>query len=290
MRPSAKAPAKILLRNYLPRTAGYLAAYQRMQNGLTAEHVTRITKRWYTSEGAFLPLRTTDFTEILNAIRPDRRQPAGQQPGARRIVLPRGVRIAPLRFEPPLPLWPAELRTGQPQRARCRVLLLNWDGSVYATGKLERTVTFEGFETTSVPAGTFHDCARIHCITRVSFRFIWVTAEEYFWLHPQAGIVRHAERLDMLLLFLPITHWGLYELVSFQPLRGPEGTAAAGQGPSWPLTGSVANTVIAAGGLPLKIFGLYATFVDRTLGVKYQPSVRMRRSNPQPVLLRTSRK
>ncbi|UCG15352.1 MAG: hypothetical protein JSV19_08630 [Phycisphaerales bacterium] len=120
-----------------------------------------------------------------------------------------------LQLTPPLPQYPVVIDAHQPIELRADVRLYDYQGRRRLGGTLQRTVTFQGYETLEADANTLPDCMRLQIVTRL--RFFWgprVDVTESVWLAPGIGEVRRIERLRGWAWLFPFDEVRQYDLIS----------------------------------------------------------------------------
>jgi len=240
------------LADFLPRIRAYRITYHRSGNGVSTGPVVRRFSPSEVVEG--LMWSSADGDAAAAAESPGRPSESTSPEAASEIA--RAARMVRLRFDPALPLWPESLPALVPQTVAARVEVLSPDGSVWQTGRVRRTCTAEGLETISTAAGTFEDCLRLQCTTTMTVGLIGTRVIEYYWLHPDVGIARHIQRIELRLWFIPLQRTVTYSLASFAA-EGPASRSDAGV----PLAGRLRSLRLALSRrLLLDVLGFRACF------------------------------
>lgn len=139
-----------------------------------------------------------------------------------------------LQLTPSLPQYPIVIDAHRPVEMRADVRLYDYRGRRRFGGTLQRTVTFQGFETLEADAHTLPDCVRLQIVTRL--RFFWgprVDVTESVWLAPGIGEVRRVERLRGWAWLFPFDEVRQYDLISPGAGKAQLATHSAGLTPRW---------------------------------------------------------
>ncbi len=99
-----------------------------------------------------------------------------------------------LEFDPPLLQWPASIIDGETIVQNSRFRLFGAVGQPVFSGKVKRSICFEGYEEVEAGETTYQNCARLQVETTISVPWLAsLTMKESVWLSAGLGEVKRSQ-------------------------------------------------------------------------------------------------
>lgn len=217
---TTSAPAEFRFADYLDHVRYGQWVYERIELGRSEpqppeRYVRRITADRL-REGELVRGQFGPIDRYLQV--PDAQPPVSPDP--RLTARARKALVSFFTLDDALYLMPPDLEVERPQSDSTTLTYFDEQGRRKTSGTLTRTVTLEGFEPVTVPAGTFERCARVR--VDLTMRFDWGPTIEWMsriWLSPKAGEVQRFDRVTGALLIFFFSSSFESKLVSYEPLR-----------------------------------------------------------------------
>lgn len=229
---TTSAPAEFRFADYLDHARYGLWVYERTELDRGEAHpperyVRRIGAQRL-REGELVRGQFGPIEQYLQT--PDAQTPASPDP--RLTARARKALVSFFTLDEALYLMPPDLEVEQPRSDSTTLTYFDENGRRKTSGTLTRTVTLEGFEPVTVPAGTFERCARVR--VDLAMRFDWGPTIEWMsriWLSPNAGEVQRFDRVSGALFIFFFSSSFESKLVSYEPLRAT--TRPGAPAPRW---------------------------------------------------------